>query len=130
MQWSLEHPDATAEELLEALPWSGSQGPDFPTGALIVGRAGIEDAYRTGRGSVRMRAVVDIEEDATGRTCLVVTELPYHGQPGQPGAEDRRAGQAAASSPASPTSATTSSARTGMRLVIVLKRDAVSRRSC
>ena len=62
VQWSLEHPDAPAEELLEAA-MERIKGPDFPNGALIVGRKGIEDAYRTGRGSVIMRAVIDIEED-------------------------------------------------------------------
>ncbi len=57
------------------------KGPDFPTAALIVGRDGIEDAYRTGRGGIRMRAVVTVEEDARGRTILVVTELPYQVNP-------------------------------------------------
>ena len=92
VQWSLEHPEATAEELLEAA-LERVKGPDFPNGALIVGRKGIEDAYRTGRGSVIMRAVVDIEEDRNGRTSLVGHRAAAHGQPGQPGAEDRRAGQ-------------------------------------
>src|SRR5699024_7638351 len=73
-QWCLEHPDAPEEELLEACI-ERVQGPDFPNGALIVGRQGIEDAYRTGRGSVTMRAVVDMEEDRSGRTLLVVSEL-------------------------------------------------------
>ena len=57
------------------------KGPDFPTGALIVGRDGIEEAYRTGRGSITMRAVVEVDEDNKGRTCLVVTELPYRSTP-------------------------------------------------
>ena len=56
------------------------KGPDFPTKALIVGRGGIEDAYRTGRGSITMRAVVNVEE-INKRTCLVVTELPYQVNP-------------------------------------------------
>jgi len=76
VQWSLENPDAPAEELLEAAI-ARIAGPDFPNGALIVGRRGIDDAYRTGRGSVIMRAVLDIEEDKAGRTMLVVTELPH-----------------------------------------------------
>src|SRR5690348_4735407 len=76
VDWALEHPDATREELLDAC-LQNIKGPDFPNGALIVGYKGIDDAYRTGRGSVTMRAVVDIEEDAKGRTSLVVTELPY-----------------------------------------------------
>ena len=80
IQWALEHPDATKEELLEALI-ERVKGPDFPTGAYIVGRSGVDSAYRTGRGSIIMRGVVDIEEDERGRTCLVVTELPYQVNP-------------------------------------------------
>ena len=76
VQWALQHPEATREELLEAA-MQRIQGPDFPGGGLIVGRSGIEEAYRTGRGSVIMRAVIDMEEDARGRQLLVVTELPY-----------------------------------------------------
>jgi DNA gyrase subunit A len=79
VQWLLEHPDATREELLEALI-ERIPGPDFPTGALIMGRSGIEEAYRTGRGSIIMRAVVEVEE-IHGRQCLVVTELPYQVNP-------------------------------------------------
>ena len=70
VQWSLSHPEASEEELLEA-SMGFIKGPDFPLGATIVGREGIEQAYRTGRGSVTMRAVVDIEEDKNGRTMLV-----------------------------------------------------------
>jgi DNA gyrase subunit A len=77
--WALNHPDAKAEELLNEL-LKIVKGPDFPTKALIVGRGGIEDAYRTGRGSVTMRAVVNVEE-INKRTCLVVTELPYQVNP-------------------------------------------------
>ena len=77
--WALEHPDQPAHELLEKLI-TIIKGPDFPTKALIVGRSGIEDAYRTGRGSIIMRAVVEIEE-INKRTCLVVTELPYQVNP-------------------------------------------------
>src|SRR6266540_4675801 len=76
VDWALEHPAATQEELLAAC-LQHIKGPDFPNGALIVGYQGISDAYRTGRGSVTMRAVVDIEEDSKGRTSLVVTQLPY-----------------------------------------------------
>jgi DNA gyrase subunit A len=75
VQWHLDHPDAPQAELLEAL-LERVKGPDFPTKGLIVGTAGIEEAYRTGRGSVTMRAVVEVEEDSRGRTCLVITELP------------------------------------------------------
>ena len=53
------------------------QGPDFPTGATILGRRGIEQAYRTGRGKIRVRAVTDIEPMANGKNRIVVTELPY-----------------------------------------------------
>jgi DNA gyrase subunit A len=77
--WSLAHPDAKPEELLEQL-MKIVKGPDFPTKALIVGRTGIESAYRTGRGSITMRAVVQVEE-INKRTCLVVTELPYQVNP-------------------------------------------------
>ena len=68
----LDHPDATPDDLMEFV-----KGPDFPTGASILGRAGIIDAYRTGRGSVKMRAKVEIEESKTGRLEIVVSELPY-----------------------------------------------------
>jgi len=77
--WSLEHPNATPEELLNEL-LKLVKGPDFPTKGLIVGRTGIEEAYRTGRGSITMRAVVNVEE-INKRTCLVVTELPYQVNP-------------------------------------------------
>ena len=80
MQWYLENFDASDEELLEALI-QRIKGPDFPTYGQIVGRRGIEEAYRTGRGSITMRAVIDIEEDRKGRTNLVVTELPYQVNP-------------------------------------------------
>ncbi len=68
----LDNPDATPDDLMEFV-----KGPDFPTGASILGKAGIIDAYRTGRGSVKMRATVEIEESKTGRMEIVVTELPY-----------------------------------------------------
>jgi DNA gyrase subunit A len=77
--YTLEHPDQSSEELLAHL-LTVVKGPDFPTKALIVGRGGIEDAYRTGRGSITMRAVVNVEE-INKRTCLVVTELPYQVNP-------------------------------------------------
>jgi len=69
--WALENPEATNDELLTFL-LKVVKGPDFPTRALIVGRGGIEEAYRTGRGSITMRAVVNVEE-INNRTCLVVT---------------------------------------------------------
>ncbi len=125
VQWSLENPEATKEELLEA-SIARVKGPDFPNGALIVGRQGIEDAYRTGRGSVIMRAVIDIEEDNRGRTLLVVTELPYMCNPDNLAlkiAELVNSGRLNGIADIRDDS----SARTGQRLVIVLKRDAQPR---
>ncbi|MGH3507029.1 MAG: DNA gyrase subunit A, partial [Nocardioidaceae bacterium] len=125
VQWALEHPDATREELLAAL-LERIKAPDFPTGALIVGRQGIEDAYRTGRGSVTMRAVVDVEEDNKGRTCLVVTQLPYQVNPDNLAlkiAELADSGKVQGIADVRDDS----SSRTGQRLVVVLKRDAVAR---
>jgi len=123
--WALEHPDATDEQLLEAL-LERVKGPDFPTHGLIVGRDGIEEAYRTGRGSIRMRAVVTVEEDHRGRTTLVVTELPYQVNPDNLAeaiatlVKDGRLGGIA-------DIADESSDRVGRRLVITLKRDAVAK---
>jgi len=123
--WSLEHPDASEEELLEAA-MERVLGPDFPTGALIVGRDGIEDAYRTGRGSIRMRAVVEVEEDAKGRTILVATQLPYIVNPDnlvESIAQLHRDGRVAGIADI----ADESSDRVGTRIVITLKRDAVAK---
>ena len=103
-QWALDHPEATREELLEAL-LEHIKGPDFPTGALIMGHKGIEDAYRTGRGSIIMRAVVEVEE-IQGRQLPGDHRAALPGQPRQPRAEDRRAGQGRQARRASPTSAT------------------------
>jgi DNA gyrase subunit A len=125
VQWYLENFEATDEELLEAL-MERVKGPDFPTRALIVGRRGIEDAYRTGRGSIIMRAVVDIDEDARGRACLIVTELPYQVNPDNLAskiAELVRDGKVSGIADVRDES----SGRTGQRLVIVLKRDAVAK---
>ncbi|WP_281361982.1 DNA gyrase subunit A [Nakamurella aerolata] len=123
--WALQNPDATPEELLEACV-ERVKGPDFPTGALIVGGDGISDAYRTGRGSIRMRAVVEIEEDAKGRTILVVTQLPYQVNPDnliENIAQLHRDGKMAGIADI----ADESSERIGMRIVITLKRDAVAK---
>ncbi len=79
VEWALENPDASSEDTLNAL-LGIVKGPDFPTRGIIVGRQGIEEAYRTGRGSITMRAVVEIEE-INKRTCLVITELPYQVNP-------------------------------------------------
>jgi DNA gyrase subunit A len=77
--FSLENPEMKQDELLNNLI-KIVKGPDFPTKGLIVGRTGIEEAYRTGRGSVTMRAVVQVEE-INKRTCLVISELPYQVNP-------------------------------------------------
>ena len=125
VQWALQNPDATREELLDAL-LERVKGPDFPMGALIVGNQGIEQMYRTGRGSVTMRAVVDIDEDAKGRTMLSITELPYQVNPDNLAlkiAELADSGKIQGISDVRDDS----SSRTGQRLVVVLKRDAVAR---
>src|ERR1700712_4575045 len=120
--WALDHPDATREELLEGL-MEHIKGPDFPTHATILGTRGINDMYRTGRGSITMRGVVSVEE-LQGRTALVITELPYQVNPDNLAdkiatmvKEGRMSGIADIQDH--------SSGRTGQRLVIVLKRDAV-----
>ncbi len=122
--WHLENPDADRESLLEAI-LQRVKGPDFPTGAQILGVKGIHDAYRTGRGSITMRAVVTVEE-IQGRTCLVITELPYQVNPDNLAIkiadlvkEGKLGGIADIRDE--------SSGRTGQRLVIVLKRDAVAK---
>ena len=123
--WALENPKATKEELFASVK-EHVKGPDFPTGGLIVGRNGIDDAYKTGRGSITMRAVVEVSEDGKGRQNLVITELPYQVNPDNlklkiaelvdtgkiTGISDLR---------------DDSSSRTGMRIVIVLKKDAVAK---
>jgi len=122
--WYLANPEASREELLDALI-ERIKGPDFPTGAQILGVKGISDAYRTGRGSITMRAVVAVEE-IQGRTCLVVTELPYQVNPDNLAMkiadlvkEGRISGIADIRDE--------TSGRTGQRLVIVLKRDAIAK---
>ncbi|SSC23652.1 DNA gyrase, subunit A, partial [Klenkia terrae] len=123
--WMLDHPEAPAEEALTAC-MERVKGPDFPTHGLIVGRDGIEDAYRTGRGSVRMRAVVAVEEDSRGRVQLVVTELPYQVNPDNLAeniAEQVKDGRLQGISEI----ADESSDRVGRRLVITLRRDAVAK---
>nr|WP_239000814.1 DNA gyrase subunit A [Jiangella asiatica] len=124
VDWYLENPEADSEQLLTAL-LERIKGPDFPTSALIVGTTGIEQAYRTGRGSVIMRAVVEVEEDSRGRTCLVITELPYQVNPD---ALIRKIAELADSGrvPGIADLKDDSSSRTGMRIVVVLKRDAVA----
>jgi DNA gyrase subunit A len=124
-QWYLENFEATDEELLAAL-MERIKGPDFPTAAQIVGARGIRDAYTTGRGSITMRAVVEVEEDRRGRAILVVTELPFQVNPDNLAlkiAELVKDGRLAGISEVRDES----SGRTGQRLVIVLKRDAVAK---
>lgn len=122
--WYLENPEATREELLEALI-QRIKGPDFPTGAQILGIKGIQDAYRTGRGSITMRAVVSIEE-LQGRTCLVITELPYQVNPDNLAIKIADLVKDAKITGIADIRDETSG-RTGQRLVIVLKRDAVAK---
>ena len=123
VRWYLENFDASDEDLLEALI-QRIKGPDFPTRGLIVGRRGIQEAYRTGRGSITMRAVVEVEEDQRGRACLVATELPFQVNPdnlAQKIAELHKDGRVTGIADIRDET----SLRTGQRLVIVLKRDAI-----
>lgn len=122
VHWALEHPEASREELLEALIGI-IKGPDFPTGATILGHKGIEQAYRTGRGLITMRAVVNTEE-INGRMCLVVTELPYQVNPDRL-AQSIREGVRDGKIQGIADMRDETSGRTGQRLVLVLKRDAV-----
>jgi DNA gyrase subunit A len=131
VQWYLDHFEASDAELLEALI-ERIKGPDFPggpsgsTGALIVGRRGIQEAYRTGRGSITMRAVVEVEEDRKGRACLVVTELPYQVNPDNLAAKIAELARDGRVNGIADVRDETSD-RAGQRLVIVLKRDAVAK---
>lgn len=121
--WHLQNPTASPEELLEA-SMERVKGPDFPTGAQILGTKGIQDAYRTGRGSITMRAVVSVEELA-GRTALIVTELPYQVNPDNLAmriAELVKEGKLTGIADIRDET----SGRTGQRLVIILKKDAVA----
>ncbi|HEX4101373.1 MAG: DNA gyrase subunit A [Pseudonocardiaceae bacterium] len=121
----LDNPDVDDETLLDALI-ERIKGPDFPTHGLIVGTDGISDAYRTGRGSIRMRGVVEVEEDSRGRTTLVITELPYQVNPDnfiEAIAALSRDGRLGGISEINDES----SERIGMRIVITLKRDAVAK---
>ncbi|MGH3218570.1 MAG: DNA gyrase subunit A [Streptosporangiaceae bacterium] len=123
--WYLDHFEASDEDLLDAL-MERIKGPDFPTRGLIVGRRGIRDAYRTGRGSITMRAVVEVEEDARGRASLIVKELPFQVNPENLAvkiAELVREGRVGGIAEMRDES----SARTGQRLVLVLKRDAIAK---
>ena len=124
VQWYLENPDATKEELLAALI-QRIKGPDFPTDALILGTRGIEDMYRTGHGSITQRAIVEVDE-IHGRQCLVVTDLPYQVNPDRlldkmvEGIKDGRL-------PGIADIRDETSGRAGQRIVVVLKKDAVAK---
>ena len=124
VQWYLENPDATKEELLAALI-QRIKGPDFPTGALILGTRGIEDMYRTGHGSITQRAIVEVDE-IHGRQCLIVTDLPYQVNPDRlldkmvEGIKDGRL-------PGIADIRDETSGRAGQRIVVVLKKDAVAK---
>lgn len=123
--WALENHDADEEETLAAV-MGRVKGPDFPTAGLIVGSQGTADAYKTGRGSIRMRGVVEVEEDSRGRTSLVITELPYqvnHDNFITSIAEQVRDGKLAGISNIEDQS----SDRVGLRIVIEIKRDAVAK---
>ena len=125
VQWCLDNPEADEATTLDALI-DIVKGPDFPTAGLIVGTTAIHDAYRTGRGTIRMRAVIEVEEDKRGRPCLVATELPYQVNPDNLAeriAELVKEGKLSGIADIRDES----SGRTGMRLVLVLKRDAVAK---
>ncbi|MCI7551027.1 MAG: DNA gyrase subunit A [Arcanobacterium sp.] len=124
VQWYLQHPDASRDELLAELMMR-IKGPDFPTGATILGTKGIEDMYRTGHGSITQRAIVEVDE-INGRQCLVITDLPYQVNPDRlldkmvEGIKDGRL-------PGIADIRDESSGRAGQRIVVVLKRDAVAK---
>jgi DNA gyrase subunit A len=123
--WALDNWEASDEETLEAM-LERIKGPDFPTYGLILGNSGIEDAYRTGRGSVKMRAVIEIDEDAKGRTILIVTELPYQVNPDNL-VENIAALVRDQKLTGIANIADESNSRRGMRIVITIKRDAVAK---
>ncbi len=114
---ALDHPEATPRELMRFV-----KGPDFPTGAVIMGKDGIREAYETGRGSIKVRAVAQIEETSQGRQRIVVTELPYQvnkARLAEKIAELVRGGRLK-----DVTDLRDESNRQGMRLVVELKRGA------
>jgi DNA gyrase subunit A len=123
--WCLDNFEADEEATLAAVT-KCVKGPDFPTYGLIVGSQGISDAYTTGRGSIRMRGVVVIEEDSRGRTLLVITELPYqvnHDNFITSIADQVRDGKLAGIANIEDQG----SDRVGMRIVVEIKRDAVAK---
>nr|WP_321457087.1 DNA gyrase subunit A [uncultured Cohaesibacter sp.] len=114
----IDNPGMTPEELMEIVP-----GPDFPTGGIILGRAGIRSAYATGRGSVMMRSKVDVEEIRKDRTALIVTEIPY--QVNKATMIEKIAEAVRDKRIEGISDIRDESDRQGMRVVIELKRDAV-----
>ncbi len=123
--WALDNYDADEEATLAAV-MERVKGPDFPTSGLIVGSQGIADAYKTGRGSIRMRGVVEVEEDSRGRTSIVITELPYqvnHDNFITSIAEQVRDGRLTGIANIEDQS----SDRVGLRIVVEIKRDAVAK---
>ncbi len=115
----LDHPEITIDELIEYVP-----GPDFPTGALILGRSGIQSAYHKGRGSILMRARVEIEEIRKDRQALVVTAIPY--QVNKRVLIEKIADLVREKRVEGISDIWDESSREGMRVVIELKRDAVA----
>jgi len=123
--WALENHSADEETTLAAC-MARIKGPDFPTSGLIVGGQGIHDAYTTGRGSIKMRGVVEIEEDSRGRTTIVITELPYQVNTDNfvnAIAEQVKDGRIAGIADIHDES----SDRVGLRIVVTVKRDAVAK---
>ncbi|MBL1073246.1 DNA gyrase subunit A [Nocardia sp. 2] len=123
--WALDNHEADEESTLAAC-MERVKGPDFPTSGLIVGTQGIHDAYTTGRGSIKMRGVVEIEEDNRGRTTIVITELPYQVNTDNfinSIAEQVKDAKIAGVSDIHDES----SDRVGMRIVVTVKRDAVAK---
>lgn len=123
--WALDNHDADEETTLAAC-MERVKGPDFPTAGLIVGTQGIHDAYTTGRGSIRMRGVVEIEEDSRGRTTIVITELPYQVNTDNfinAIAEQVKDGRIAGVADIHDES----SDRVGLRIVVTVKRDAIAK---
>src|ERR687884_628542 len=124
VQWLLEHPDADDEQLLTEL-LRRIKGPDFPTRGLVMGTRGIEEAYRTGRGQITMRAVVNVEE-IQGRTALVVTELPYQVNPDNLTVKISELVDSGRVQGIADLRDDTSD-KTGLRIVIFVRRDAVAK---
>src|SRR5471030_2729692 len=117
----IDKPDSNVEDLMKHV-----KGPDFPTGAIIVGRSGIRDAYRTGRGRVVMRARAHIEELRGGKSAIIVTELPYGVKKGgDAGVIKKIADLVNEKVLAEISDLADHSDRTGMRIQIELKRDAI-----